>query len=268
MQELSTVLEHRTESVNLGAAVSAIGESAFERCLLTYLNTICGAEHFALLDCSQDIPSYTLSGSLVESDIARIQTKIYIDCNFWRQDEAFAKARHDGRDGRPSLIRMDVRALPRNDFRARCYDRQRIRDRFLLSDSKALVSILRGERNGTFSSEDRDRLNFVGPLILSVVKKHAETLCRQAKAGQALHSLGVIEDCIAKAPEMFPRRELEVCARIIYGMTTLGISLDLGIAEETVTTYRRRAYNRLSIACQRELLTWYLSRWGFGIRRH
>jgi DNA-binding CsgD family transcriptional regulator len=58
-----------------------------------------------------------------------------------------------------------------------------------------------------------------------------------------------------------PRREAEVCARILYGMSSVGIALDLSVSEETVKTYRKRAYQRLNIGSERELLTWYLARW-------
>ena len=47
-------------------------------------------------------------------------------------------------------------------------------------------------------------------------------------------------------------------ARILYGLSAAGIAVDLGIGIESVTTYRKRAYRRLGIATQRELLVWYL----------
>src|SRR5690606_16731246 len=59
----------------------------------------------------------------------------------------------------------------------------------------------------------------------------------------------------------FPKREVEVCARILHGMSSIGIALDLGVSEETVRTYRKRSYQRLQIASERELLVWYLDLW-------
>jgi hypothetical protein len=47
----------------------------------------------------------------------------------------------------------------------------------------------------------------------------------------------------------------------LFGISSAGIALDLGIGEETVMPYRKRAYMRLSIATQRELLLWYVSEW-------
>ena len=54
-------------------------------------------------------------------------------------------------------------------------------------------------------------------------------------------------------------RESEVCERILVGFTSTGISLDLGIAESSVNTYRRRAYEKLEIATQNELFSMCIS---------
>ena len=77
---------------------------------------------------------------------------------------------------------------------------------------------------------------------------------------QALTALDEIENCIV-ATSALPRREAEVSARILYGLSSVGIALDLSVSEETVKTYRKRAYQRLAIGSERELLTWYLARW-------
>ena len=56
-----------------------------------------------------------------------------------------------------------------------------------------------------------------------------------------------------------PKRETEVCAAITLGMTSEAIALNLGISVNTVLTYRKRAYARLGISCQNELLRLVLS---------
>jgi DNA-binding CsgD family transcriptional regulator len=48
-------------------------------------------------------------------------------------------------------------------------------------------------------------------------------------------------------------READVCARIVLGMSTTGIALDLRISKNTVATLRKRAYDRLGISSQNEL---------------
>src|SRR5262249_55197346 len=76
----------------------------------------------------------------------------------------------------------------------------------------------------------------------------------------ALSSLPAISQCLHDAGEL-SQRETDVCARILYGLSYYGIALDLGIGKESVMTYRKRAYKRLGIGSQRELLIWYLARW-------
>lgn len=58
-----------------------------------------------------------------------------------------------------------------------------------------------------------------------------------------------------------PAREAQVCARILFGLSSAGIALDLSVGEGTIKTYRKRAYERLEMGSERELLIWYLSRW-------
>jgi DNA-binding CsgD family transcriptional regulator len=49
-------------------------------------------------------------------------------------------------------------------------------------------------------------------------------------------------------------RELDVCMLIAVGLSSEGIGLELGISLNTVLTYRKRAYARLGISSQNELL--------------
>jgi DNA-binding CsgD family transcriptional regulator len=49
-------------------------------------------------------------------------------------------------------------------------------------------------------------------------------------------------------------REREVLAWSAIGLTSEGIALQLNIGLNTVQTYRKRAYRRLSISSQNELM--------------
>ncbi len=50
-------------------------------------------------------------------------------------------------------------------------------------------------------------------------------------------------------------RELQICEGIVLGKSSTAISLELGIAQSTVDTYRRRAYVKLNISSQNELFS-------------
>jgi len=98
-------------------------------------------------------------------------------------------------------------------------------------------------------------------IVLTALAKHAMILDRDPTLVGALGSAAEIESCL-RATSDLTHREAEVCARVLFGMSSIGIALDLCVRECTVKTYRRRAYQRLSLGSERELLTWYLARWG------
>jgi DNA-binding CsgD family transcriptional regulator len=52
-------------------------------------------------------------------------------------------------------------------------------------------------------------------------------------------------------------RELDVCARVMTGMTYDGIAVDLGLKVPTVKTYRNRAFERMGIRFRSELMRYY-----------
>ncbi|RYY80998.1 MAG: LuxR family transcriptional regulator, partial [Comamonadaceae bacterium] len=71
-------------------------------------------------------------------------------------------------------------------------------------------------------------------------------------AAQALPPGRIRERLLDLAPEL-TTRELDVCVRLLQGMTQEGIAADLGLAFTTVKTYRNRAYARLGVHFRNEL---------------
>jgi DNA-binding CsgD family transcriptional regulator len=69
--------------------------------------------------------------------------------------------------------------------------------------------------------------------------------------------LAHLRDVLLNEPQHLSPREAEVCAGIILGYTTLGISLNFGISLNTVATHRKRAYRKLGICSQNELFSRY-----------
>ena len=103
-------------------------------------------------------------------------------------------------------------------------------------------------------------LTNTGRALAAILRQHIEAPVEPARPAEPLSSLSAIEQRIAKCSDM-PPREVEVCSRILFGLSSTGIAIDLDISETTVKTYRKRAYHRLSIGSERELLTWYLRKW-------
>src|SRR3546814_184165 len=117
---------------------------------------------------------------------------------------------------------------------------------------------------GQISENDVWRLQDIADLVLSLVARHQDLSLAKPGSFTALASLNRIQERILGTKSL-SRREGEVCARILYGFSSCGIAVDLGIGKESVMTYRKRAYQRLGIGSQRELLLWYLEQASDGL---
>lgn len=253
------------QTPDLSRLISAIGEDDLGTHLITFLNRICGAEYCTIFELDPDEPSKVEAASLDGTNIAHRQAKLYLGRECWRRDPIFLEAQRRASRRELSVLRLDMSTLTDPELRDVIFGRVRIRDRILLcgeaNGQRFGLSILRSERFGEFSAAEMQLLDVLGETLLSVIAKHAGVRRQMSSMATALTSLTDIERCILASPHKFPRREAEVCARILYGLTSVGIGLDLGIGEETVMTYRKRAYQRLQIGSHRELLLWYLKWW-------
>jgi DNA-binding CsgD family transcriptional regulator len=250
---------------DLGGLISAIGRQQFDEVFLHYINDNCGADHVSVFEFDHAVPKRVATVSLDSTDTAFRQCQLYIKEECWRIDPAMAKLSQSPSKGQPSLHRLDVAGMPMKGMRDMLYASTRIRERVLLSGQGArgavAVSILRTEKRGPFSGKEITKLTDIAGVILSVLERHCDMQWQSRHMASALSSLSEIEACCSNAPDRMPRREIEVCSRILYGLSTAGIALDLDIGEETVTTYRKRIYQRLAIASHRELLLWYIAIW-------
>ena len=75
----------------------------------------------------------------------------------------------------------------------------------------------------------------------------------QATVPALSHSLPALRERLLRAHAGLTERELDVCARLLQGMTQEGIACDLGLSLPTVKTYRNRAFSRLGIHFRNEL---------------
>jgi DNA-binding CsgD family transcriptional regulator len=120
--------------------------------------------------------------------------------------------------------------------------------------------IIEAAAGSSMPADELEILESRSGLLITAHAKHVELQHARQSAIRALGSVARIEECLT-ASGALPIREVEVCSRIIYGLSTLGIAVDLCLSEETVRTYRKRAYQRLSLGTERQLLSWYLRQW-------
>ena len=245
--------------------IASIGEEAFGERLLSVLHEVSGAEHCMVFRSDGDTLAEVAAVSGDGTDTAHRQVKIYLEQQLWRRDWMVTQAQDALEDASSSLMHADISTIGDRNLWDAVWGRSGVRDRILVCGrwQHGLIglSILRSEGAGSFSDRSIDNMNNITEMLLSILAKHAQFMCERTDISIALTSLGEIERTIGQTQDGLSPRETSVCARILYGMSSIGIALDLGISEETVMTYRKRSYARLAIGSQRELLLWYVKQW-------
>jgi len=246
----------------LASLVNAIGEDRFGPALARFLNELCGADHFAAFRLGNGELRAVAACCVEPERTARDRVETYVNQGWWKHDPAMAEAQRCLGAVSSSLIHVDFSDHGYAAMRPRVFPT--VRDRLLLCghgrSADFGLSIVRTDPHAPFAGEAIEKVSLSAELLMSLLDKHADIRETRPNVAQALTQLDEIESCIV-ATSALPRREAEVTSRILYGLSSVGIALDLSVSEETVKTYRKRAYQRLAIGSERELLTWYLARW-------
>lgn len=248
--------------VGLADLVEGIGTEDFGSRLVGLLHDVCGADHCVVFQLGDESISALTSGSFDPAHAATPMVERYVREGLWRGDPAMTMARSQLGASSMSIIHVDLTDMGYTQLRPRVYPQ--VRDRVVVCGRRDKMdfglSVVRTYPNPAFGAGAIERLSELSDTLLSAMAKHVSILLHKPNVALALTELAEIESCFIARSDL-PRRELEVCARILYGLSSVGISLDLGVGEESVKTYRKRAYQRLHIGSERELLHWYLAQW-------
>lgn len=246
----------------LDSLIGAIGSAAFPERVGASLRALCGAELVFIFRIVDARPVEFVSIGCDGSDRVQHVRNTYLDGQWWQFDDEINELGTSGGDA-CLLLKTDFKLSAPPRLRQTLYGQLNIRDRVLMCgrvDGDPLVlGITRSEQDGPFETRHVDALAERAATILSIVARHYDLAMRARRLPSLLTDLVEIERQIALSGERLTARESEVCARYLYGLPTSGIAADLGIGTETVVTYRKRLYERLSIGSHRELLLWYLN---------
>jgi DNA-binding CsgD family transcriptional regulator len=245
--------------------VSAIGSGQFETALSHYLDEVCGVEHVGIFRSVDDVPLPISAISADGTDVSEHHTRIYSHAELWREDPTMRRAMSCRAAAEPMVLYLNVVGAPSSKFRDALIHRMKIRERVFVCgrrhDGILGLTMWQSDRP-TPLDPSRDKLVFAATqAAFSILSKHLD-ICGQGDGlARALTSLAEIEKCFGRSSLKLPRRESQVAARMLFGLSTTGIALDLNLSEETVITYRKRLYKRLCVFNLRGLLLWYLVLW-------
>lgn len=241
----------------LAGLIGAIGDERFADRALEALNAPLRAASWAVYRVWRDrAPVIHCSASHGVPDTTRDCFAAYRD-GLYRADRSFDRVDAVAAPGHAAVLHMRADDAPSSEHRDRIYRRHRVLERLSVAardddGSLLAINLYHHEHQGPFSGTERERLESIAPLLLAGVKRHLALRAQPVDARGAL---------LSACPQL-TERELDVCERLLQGMSHDGIAADLALSLATVKTYRARAFTRLGLHFRSELF----ARFGGGCR--
>lgn len=236
----------------LPMVVPALGEPGFGACLLEAMASALPVGSFSVYRTGSR-PAIYLSGSRGMPDTTRDCWHAYLSGPI-RSDRTLREA------SVPQPLRVchiTAREVP-PEHRAKVYEAHGVVERVSVVEAERALAAGDGADDALFAVNfyrhthqrplnDAQLADFAaaGRLLMALTRKHI-ALARADTVDELRARLQ------ARCPALTPQ-ELNVCQRLLRGMTQEGIAADMGLALPTVKTYRNRAFSRLGIHFRSEL---------------
>jgi DNA-binding CsgD family transcriptional regulator len=232
----------------LAALISQLGQPRFSATLLQTLQPLVPAASFSIYRTGRAcVPQLFMSGSLGVPDTTRDCWHAYLSGPY-RSDRTLM---HEWlQPDQPLLCHITAQEVP-GEHRARVYEAHGVAERVSVvqADAQAVfaVNFYRHQHQAPFNDGQVAEFEALAPALLALARKHI-ALTPEGPATPADSRSRLL----ALQPALTPR-ELDVCVRLLAGMTYDGIASDLGLSVPSVKTYRNRAFARLGIHFRNEL---------------
>ncbi|MEO8313603.1 MAG: helix-turn-helix transcriptional regulator [Pseudomonadota bacterium] len=156
----------------------------------------------------------------------------------------------------PCLIKMEISDILDRQYR-QCFEQTRVQERlsFFVNEGSDILhlSIFRTAANREFTCSDWNAFATVGRLLVASAVKHESLIDHAVPMSHGLQP-DALERRFGNLDAGLSKREREVCARAVMGKSIDETALELDIRKTSVNTYRQRAYQKLSISRQCELV--------------
>ena len=232
--------------------VPLIGHRSFESEVLGHLQTVVPAASYAVYQTGSGcVPTLFMSSSLGVPDTTRDCWQAYLSGPYL-QDRTLAGTPQDA--GALVLCHITASEVPPL-HRARVYEAHGVAERVSVvqhqQEGLFAINFYRHAHQRPFRDSHLADLESLAPALLSLAQKQIE-LSGPRPASPARHA-AYWQQRLQASGRGLSAREIDVCARLLTGMTQEGIAIDLGLRLPTVKTYRNRAFARLGIHFKSEL---------------
>jgi len=235
------------------ALVEGVGRHDFAARLLRAFRPHLPANHctvFALNDAGR-VNTIATAGTSAREEDATITAMDYMRMGFDRQDTnmLWLARQRRARRTRMWISHQMADEIADAEYRAVCYGAHGLRERLsllsMLPDGQRIpTSLYRGFALKPFDDRDFAVLAGCAGFLLAVVQAHARQASGSDARGEAQRLL----------LSELTHRERQTITCAMAGKTIKQTALELGVSPTTVITYRTRAFTRLGVRTQRELM--------------
>jgi LuxR family transcriptional regulator, activator of tox operons len=234
----------------ISGLIEAVGLDEFPRRLFGAARAVAGCKHMTAFSFARgEPPRLLLAENVGERAVARKVADRYLS-HYWRLDPIRDALADLPETDDVHAIELGVGDIRYADYRADCYTSVRLRSQLAINQVREQSTIrLNFFRADGFGSDQRARILDSIDLLMPLLWRHEVAL-----RPRPVDLRAEFRRRLAQRDPCLSGRELDVCMLIAVGLSSQGIALELGISLNTVLTYRKRAYMRLGISSQNELL--------------
>ena len=231
----------------LAGMVGALGEARFGTSLLEGLRDTLPLNSLSVYRTGAR-PAIYFSASLGVPDTTRDCWRAYLSGPI--DGDSTLRAERDVGSDKLRLCHITAAEVPA-EHRAKVYEAHGVAERVSVVQEESdrsvfAVNFYRHQHQRALSDAQLDEFGRLGGLLMALTRKHIA----MAKPVALSPTMG--DRLLARQPDL-TAREVEVCDRMLRGMTQEGIASDLQLGLPTVKTYRNRAFARLGIHFKSEL---------------
>lgn len=237
----------------LAGLIQQLGQPGFRSLLLESLQPLVPAASFSVYRTGhRSVPQLYLSGSLGVPDTTQACWQAYLSGPYLRDRTLTSETENETQSLLCHLTAQEVPA----EHRARVYEAHGVAERVSVvqtrEDGLFAVNFYRHQHQRPFSDTQVADFEALAPALLALARKHVALAGTSQEVAVLEQGSAPVQRLRALQPALTPR-ELEVCVRLLRGMTYDGIASDLRLSVPSVKTYRNRAFDRLGIHFRNEL---------------
>lgn len=249
-------MNNNLEFSNFIDLVALMGRPDFDTHLLLYLNKWIRSKYFSILRVEDKTPVLLLCGTQDEEQTVPWSCGQSYVRKYHHYDDLYVRL--SDKDIQPHqtatgyLCADDIIFSP---YRQEIYEKNGLIQRlcgFYRDDDNQpiLFNFYRHKDQGLYTDHEIANFEKMTPALAKMIQGHL-ALSEKSRQKDFKYRL-------KRYQPLLTQQEIEVCSRILKGMSYIGIAADLNLKESTIKTYRNRAFDKLGISFKNQLFSMFL----------